>query len=63
MNFLTAGGNVALTADFNFCHDPEAAHIVLANAQNHITMVPKETCRIHGLSYVNLNFYLVFFFN
>lgn len=50
---FTAVGNVTSTAEFNFFHDPEAAHIVLAKAQSHITLVPWEPCRAHGLSYVN----------
>ncbi|CAB3387808.1 Hypothetical predicted protein [Cloeon dipterum] len=46
-----AVGNATSTAEFNFLHDPEAAHIVLASAQSHITLVPWETCQAHGLPY------------
>jgi len=53
-----AGSNVSLTADFNFSRDPEAAHIALASGHNLITLVPKELCRAHGLSYVTLFFFL-----
>jgi inosine-uridine nucleoside N-ribohydrolase len=47
-----------LTADFNFSHDPEAAHITLASGHNLITLVPKELCQAHGLAYVELKIFL-----
>jgi inosine-uridine nucleoside N-ribohydrolase len=43
-------------AEFNFHNDPEAAHIVLASAQSHITLAPWETCMHLGIPYVsNIN--------
>lgn len=40
-------------AEFNFHNDPEAAHIVLASAQSHITLAPWETCMHLGIPYVS----------
>ncbi|XP_059490511.1 inosine-uridine preferring nucleoside hydrolase-like [Neocloeon triangulifer] len=48
---MSGVGNVTSCAEFNFFHDPEAAHIVLANAQSHITLVPWEPTKAQGMSY------------
>ncbi|RWS18217.1 pyrimidine-specific ribonucleoside hydrolase RihB-like protein, partial [Leptotrombidium deliense] len=46
---IDALGNVTPAAEFNFCFDPEAAHITLKNSQCPVTIIPWEICFYQSL--------------
>ena len=50
---ISAGkGNIALSAEFNFNFDPEAAYIVLKDLKSPIRILPWETCLTDGIPWV-----------
>lgn len=46
-------GNTTEVAEFNFYCDPEAANIILTEAECHITLVPWETTMDYGIKWVS----------
>ena len=48
-----AEGNVTICAEFNFLHDPEAAHVVINRANCRMRVIPWETCYTHKIDWVS----------